>query len=194
MAKNLDQTRLTLVLLATSVVMFVVLPFLLVYSHNTPFVYSHKWLFLMGIAYLLLSLLSGSLLMQYIPEKNRRFTKMLTTRDRLGTVIGMALFPLICSGLFVGMFPLLANKFADKPVDKQFTYLSTEPFARPHRGLVELTLVDGGGVPHDVVFAKERALSLKLKCGDTLATTGRDSWIGYVIDSEVKVASAQKPC
>lgn len=189
--KKNSSKRLVYVVMATSIAMTVILPLILNSTMKIPFVYRDKWVFFAGIAYVLLSLLSGYMFMLVIPEKK---WLLFPKRDRLGAVVGMVCGPLILSSVLIGLFPVFGNTYAGKVIEKKFTYLATEPYGRTVRGLVELKLIDDGGVQQYVVFDKERVERLALICGDTLVTKGRDSFLGYVIDSEVISRVSSKPC
>lgn len=170
---------------------FVLAPLLATNSMSIPFVYREKWLFFTILAYFQLGLLSGYLLVRVVPSG---FWNRLPKRERWGAVGGLVIGPLLLSYLLLLLFPLVGNSLAVEVVDRSFTYVSSKPYAGTSRGLVQLELLDSGGASHWVVFTKERAEKLAMKCGDILVARGRNSFIGYVIDGEAKTRESAEPC
>ena len=191
MVKNVKSTRAIYIATACMVVAIFFLWSMVIQSVSIPFLYREKWSAYIALAYVQLSLLSTYMLMRVVPSE---FWSKHPDRDRWGAAGGAVIGPLLISYILVLLFPLVANNLTGDVAREEFTYFTTEPYARTSRGLVRLTLLDGKGGEHLVVFKKERVEKLAMKCGDTLLTVGRNSFLGYVIDSEAKGSDTGKQC
>ncbi len=191
MTRNGKSRNSIYVITGCVVVALAFLPLLVVNSVSISFLYRAKWSGFMVLAYLQLSMLSVYMLQRVAPSE---FWSRFPKRDRWWAIAGLVLGPLLLAYVWVLLFPLLGNSLADKAVSQNFTYISSEPYARASRGLLQLKLVDDKGGEHLVVFKKERVDRLTMKCGDTLKTAGRNSFLGYVIDSEVRTSEVTKKC
>lgn len=162
------------------------------HSAGISFVYRGKWDVLLAVAYGSLSLVSIWILVR--GDSIQKAWVTLSKSDRACAIAGLVVGPLLLSNILFLLIPWLGNGLADQAAKRAFTYVSSEPYARTSRGLVQLKLVDENGGEHLVVFKKERVDGLAMKCGDTLATVGRNSFLGYVIDSEARASDPAKQC
>jgi hypothetical protein len=191
MARSNRSRRFVYVITGCLVFALVFLPLLVVSSVSIPFLYREKWSAFIALAYVQLSFLSVYMLIRVAPSE---FWSRFPKRDRWSAIAGLVIGPLLLAYVLILLFPLLGNSLAGESVSQKFTYVSSEPYARTSRGLVQLKLVDDKGGENLVVFKKERVDRLAMKCGDTLTTVGRNSFLGYVIDSEAKAGDAAKQC
>lgn len=185
-----ERTIYVAVALVTTVA--IALWFLVAQSVRIPFVYRSKWLAFLLLAYILLGMVTAwTLLRSDLIQKN---AALLSSRDRLLGVGGLVIGPLILSYVLLLLLPLVGATLNSSVVERHFTYVSSEQHLRPSRGLLLLKLRDEKGGEHSVVFEVERTDTLDLKCGDTVATRGRESFLGYVVDDAFKSNSTDRPC
>jgi hypothetical protein len=192
MAKNAKTNRVIYVATACMAVTMFVLWWMVVQSVSIPFLYRQKGSVYIGLAYVQLCFLVTWMVIRN--DLTHQRWALISRRDHWWAAGGAVILPLLIAYVLVLLFPLIASNLTDEVADKEFTYVTTEPYARTSRGLVQLKLVDDKGGEHWVVFKKERVKKLAVKCGDTLTTTGRSSFLGYVIDSEAKTNGIAKPC
>lgn len=192
MAKNVNSKRAIYVAAACTTVAISALWLTVAQSVSIPFVYREKWIVFLVLAYVQLSfLITWTLIRNDLIQKG---FVLIPKRERWWGVGGVVIGPLILSYVFILLIPLIGSNLSDKVTAQRFAYVSTEPYGRTSRGLVQLKLVDDKGNERLVVFKKERVEKLAMKCGDTLTTVGRSSFLGYVIDSETKASGIARPC
>lgn len=149
------------------------------------------------ITFHLLAYAQLGLLAAWMVIRNDSISKNLikmSRRDHWLAAIAVVITPFIFANAIAMLFPLIAYHIGGEAATKEFTYVATEPYARTSRKLVKLNLVDDKGGDHWVVFQKDRAARLALKCGDIIKTKGSSSFLGYVINSETKVGGIMKQC
>lgn len=192
MAKNVNSKRAIFVATVCITVSISALWLTVAQSVSIPFVYRGKWIAFLVLAYVQLSLLTTwTLIRNDLIQKGLALTPK---RERWWGAGGVVIGPLILSYVLTLLIPLIGSNLSNEVAGKKFTYVSTEPYARTSRGLVQLKLVADKGDEYWVVFKKERVEKWDMKCGDTLTTVGRNSFLGYVIDSEVKANGVAQPC
>jgi hypothetical protein len=192
MVKNAKSTYVIQIATACAVVAMAVLWLRIVQSASIPFLYRQKGTAFIALAYVQLSfLVTWMVIRQDLTHK--RWAQM-SRRDHWWAAGGAIILPLLISYMLVLLFPVIASGITNDVAEEGFTYAATEPYGRASRGLVQLKLVNAKGGEDLVVFKKERVEKLALKCDDTLTTKGRNSFLGYVIDSEAKASGIAKPC
>ena len=116
-----------------------ILWFLVVQSVSISFVYRETKIALLVLSYVQLSLLVIWVLMRN--DLIHKGAKLLSRGDQWWGAAGAVIGPFLISFMLVLLFPLVADKFANDFARKQFTYVSTESYARTSRGLVQLKLL-----------------------------------------------------
>lgn len=192
MEKSSGSTPSIYIAIAGAAVGVTVLWIAVAHSVGIPFVHGGTWNVLLTLAYGLLSLASVWILVRN--DLIQRAWVQLSRRDRTFAVAGLVVGPLMLSNVLFLLIPWLGSALADQGAEQEFIFVSVKPYARTSRGLVQVELVDEKGGEHLVIFKKERVNQLGMKCGDTLMTKGRRSFLGYVIDSEVKATNPPKQC
>lgn len=192
MGKNAKSNHVIRTAIACAVVAMVVLWLMIIKSVSIPFLYRQKDSAYIALAYFqLCCLVTWMVIRQDLTHKRWR---LMSGRDHWWAAGGAIILPLLFSYMLISLFPMIASALTNDVAAKDFTYAATEPYGRTSRDLVQLKLVDERGGEHWVVFKKARFERLGLKCGDTLKTKGRNSFLGYVIDSEEKASVITKQC
>jgi hypothetical protein len=192
MVKNVKSTHAIYIATACVVVAIFVLWAMVIHSVKISFVGRQEQVTFHVLAYVQLSLLVAWMVIRN--DLIHKGLALSSKREQWLAVVAFVIGPFIFSNVLMLLFPLVANNLAHEVTEEGFTYVTAEPYGRTSRGLVQLKLLDDKGGELWVVFKKERVEKLALKCGDTLATTGRNSFLGYVIDSEAKASGIAKPC
>lgn len=192
MEKNANSIRAIYIAAACTTVAISVFWMMISQSVSISFVDRQEQITFPVLAYVKLSFLVIWMVIR-VDLVHKRWT-LLSKRERWWGAVGIVVCPIILTNALILLFPLLANNLAHEVTVEGFTYVTAKPYGRTSRGLVQLKLVDGKGGEHLVVFKKERVEKLALQCGDTLTTRGRNSFLGYVIDSEAKVNDIAKQC
>ena len=192
MVKTAKSTHAIYIATACVVVAIFFLWSMVIYSVSISFVGRQEQITFHVLAYVQLSLFVAWMVIRN-DLIHKRWTHI-SKGERWWAAIGLVISPFIFTNVLMLLFPLVANNLAHEVTREGFTYIAAEPYGRTSRGLVQLKLLDDKGGEHWVVFKKERVEKLAMKCGDTLLTVGRNSFLGYVIDSEAKGSDTGKQC